>query len=92
MLLLDDVAWTAPLPTSARGRRIDSRRVVIWPPDCNPVDYYFAWGVYELRVRENPEHKNQRFDLLDQRGVAWGFSPRTPWRSPVKGSSLGLRL
>ena len=31
----------------------------IWPPSspyCNPVEY-FAWGVYELRVRENPDQK-----------------------------------
>ncbi len=31
----------------------------IWPPTspyCNPVDY-FVWGVYESRVRENPDHK-----------------------------------
>jgi hypothetical protein len=36
----------------------------IWPPSspyCNPVDF-FVWGVYELRVRENPDHKTK--DLI----------------------------
>jgi hypothetical protein len=33
----------------------------IWAPSssyCNPVDY-FVRGVYELRVRENPDHKTK---------------------------------
>jgi hypothetical protein len=33
----------------------------IWPPSspyCNSVDY-FVQGVYELRVRENPDHKTK---------------------------------
>jgi hypothetical protein len=36
----------------------------IWPPSSpssNPVDY-FVWGVYDLRVRENPDHKTK--DLI----------------------------
>jgi hypothetical protein len=36
----------------------------IWPPSspyCNPVDY-FVWGVYELRVSENHDHKTK--DLI----------------------------
>jgi hypothetical protein len=41
-----------------------------WPPsspDCDPFDYYAA-GVSELRVRANPQKKNQRPDPLHQGG------------------------
>ncbi len=33
----------------------------IWhpsPPDCNPLDY-FAWGVFELRIREKSHNKTK---------------------------------
>ena len=69
-------AWTATLPTAARGRRFGSRRTSreVWKkkiraptsPDCNSFDY-FAGGVSELRVIANPP-KNQRPDPLHHGG------------------------
>jgi hypothetical protein len=41
----------------------------IWPPsstDCSPLDY-FAWGVFELRVRAKP-HKKTKDLILKIRG------------------------
>jgi hypothetical protein len=37
----------------------------IWPPsspDCSPLDY-FAWGVFELRVRAMPYNKTKNLIL-----------------------------
>jgi hypothetical protein len=42
----------------------------IWPPslpNCSPLDY-FAWGVFELRVRAKPHNKTKNL-IVKIRGV-----------------------
>jgi hypothetical protein len=42
----------------------------VWPsgsPDCSPLDY-FAWGVFELRVRAKPHNKTKN-RILKIRGM-----------------------
>ncbi len=46
-------------------------------PDCSPLDF-FAWGVFEWRVRAKPRNKSP--------------SPGTSWRTPARGSGPRLRL
>jgi hypothetical protein len=48
-----------------------------WPPsspDCNPFDY-FAGGVFDLRVRANPQKKTR--DLIPYIREVMGFLART---------------
>ncbi len=47
-----------------------SRDKEIWPPsspECSPLDY-FAWGVFESRVRAKPHDKTKNL-ILKIRGV-----------------------